>query len=220
MTNDKLTIPDAAMADLPVFPLSQVVLFPNAMLPLHVFEPRYRTMLKDCLATHRFMAVALVPDPADKDESGQPRFCPVAGVGYVVEHHELPDGRSNILLHGRARVRLEELAFVPPYRRAVARVIPDEHEAVTAPERAALMATASAFAADVHQRNPSFSLRLPPNVEAGVLADLSAHHMIIDAGRRQRIFEETNPRERVRLVTADLARQRSELAREGGGAVN
>ena len=65
MSIPSMVLPEAALADLPVFPLPQVVLFPHAMLPLHVFEPRYRTMLAHCLATHRIMAVALVTVPLD-----------------------------------------------------------------------------------------------------------------------------------------------------------
>ena len=118
MSIRSMVLPEAALADLPVFPLPQVVLFPHAMLPLHVFEPRYRAMLKDCLETHKLMAVALVLDANDRDEHGNPRMAQIAGVGLIVEHQQLPDGRSNILLHGQGRVRLEELPFVPPYRRA------------------------------------------------------------------------------------------------------
>src|SRR5579883_1951111 len=51
---------EAALAELPIFPLPHVVLFPRALLPLHVFEPRYRAMLKDALETHRAIAMAMV----------------------------------------------------------------------------------------------------------------------------------------------------------------
>jgi Lon protease-like protein len=220
MSIPSMVLPEAALADLPVFPLPQVVLFPHAMLPLHVFEPRYRAMLKDCLETHKLMAVALVLDANDRDEHGNPRMAQIAGVGLIVEHQQLPDGRSNILLHGQGRVRLEELPFVPPYRRAHATLRTDERTVVSAEERTALLATATAFASDIHQRDRSFSFRLPQNVDASTLADLCAHHMVIDAAVRQRVLEELDPRERVRIVTTDLARQHGRLLRESGGAAN
>ena len=91
---------------LPLFPLPQVVLFPEAVLPLHVFEPRYRTMLRDCLARHGALAVVqIVPG---EDEHGRPRIAEVSGAGVIVEHQPLPDGRANIVVLGQARVRLEE----------------------------------------------------------------------------------------------------------------
>src|SRR3954468_333548 len=92
-----------ALDVLPIFPLPQTVLFPGALLPLHVFEPRYRSMVKDCLSTHKAMAVALIAGIGDRDTHGHPRIEPVAGIGVIVDHVELPDGRYNILLSGRAR---------------------------------------------------------------------------------------------------------------------
>src|SRR5579859_4677506 len=107
-----------ALDALPIFPLPQTVLFPGALLPLHVFEPRYRTMVKDCLGTHKAMAVALIRETGERDTNRHPTIEAIAGVGMIIDHVELPDGRYNILLHGRARVKLTELPFVPPYRRA------------------------------------------------------------------------------------------------------
>jgi Lon protease-like protein len=210
----------AALAELPIFPLSQVVLFPHAMLPLHVFEPRYRAMLKDCLATHKAMAIALVVDPSDTDASDNPRILEVAGAGIIVEHQMFPDGRSAILLHGLARVRLEELPFVPPYRRARATLIEDTRAVVPAEDRVALAAAASAFATAVRKRDPNFSFSLPPNLQDGTLADLSAHHLVVDTTVRQKILEQRDPAERVRMVAAELTLQHSQLARDAGEAVN
>ena len=69
----------AALDDLPIFPLPSVVLFPRALLPLHIFEPRYRAMVEHCMKTHRAMAIAFIPDPNDKDANGEPRFASIAG---------------------------------------------------------------------------------------------------------------------------------------------
>jgi len=215
-----IALPEAGLEQLPIFPLPQVVLFPNAMLPLHVFEPRYRAMLKDCMETHKLMAVALVRDPNDKDEHGHPRIGRVAGVGLIVETQVLADGRSNILLHGRGRVSLQELPFVPPYRRARAQLLSDMDAPIGPDERTALLATASAFTHGVHERDKDFAFRLPDNLGAATLADLCAHHLVIDADVRQAILEERDPNERVRMVTAELALQHSRLMRDRGGATN
>jgi Lon protease-like protein len=220
MSHSSTAIPASALSELPIFPLPHVVLFPQAMLPLHVFEPRYRAMLKDCLAAHRHIAIAVLKYPSEKDESGQPRILPVAGVGLVVEDQSLPDGRSNILLHGRGRVRLEELPFVPPYRRARAAILDDVVCTTSPEERTALLATVRAFLHDVRQEDATFSFRLPENVETSVLADLCAHHLIAHDLTRQRVLEELDPRERVRIVTMELAQQHGRLLRDRGRASN
>src|SRR5258705_9708049 len=103
-----------ALEALPIFPLPQTVLFPGALLPLHVFEPRYRVMVRDCLATHKAMAIALIRENAERDAHGHPTIELTTGLGFIVDHTELPDGRYHILLQGRARVQLEELPFIPP----------------------------------------------------------------------------------------------------------
>ncbi|MEO8875983.1 MAG: LON peptidase substrate-binding domain-containing protein, partial [Polyangiaceae bacterium] len=115
----------AALDALPVFPLGQVVLFPNALLPLHIFEPRYQAMLKDCLATNGALAIGHVEDPADLDGLGHPKISAIAGAGCIVEHESLPGGRSNIVLRGISRVMLDELPFISPYRRAQATLLRD-----------------------------------------------------------------------------------------------
>src|SRR3954463_7005057 len=112
-----------ALDVLPIFPLPQTVLFPGALLPLHVFEPRYRAMVKDALGTHKAIAVALIRDSHERDVHGHPRIETISGLGVIVDHVQLADGRYNILLHGRGRVQLQELPFVPPYRRARATLL-------------------------------------------------------------------------------------------------
>jgi Lon protease-like protein len=202
---------EAALKELPIFPLSQVVLFPHARLPLHVFEPRYRKMLADCLAGHGMMAVAMVPDPADIiDDHGNPRIASIAGVGYVAEHEAMADGRSNIVLVGLQRVRMEELPQKGPYRRVRATVLRPIETRVAETERAALIAAATAFLGELKKRDPDFKLELKSN-DAGVLADVCAHHLVLSPDVRQRALEELDPVARVALVTKELAMQKAAL---------
>jgi Lon protease-like protein len=210
---------EAALDELPIFPLPQVVLFPQTILPLHIFEPRYRALLKDCLATHGALAMVRLTGPPSI-EGELPPIASVAGAGVIVEHEQLPDGRANVLLHGRARVRLEELPFVPPYRRARATRLVDAHEVVVYSDRAALVACAEAFAAEIRQHSREFSFRIPANLEPGVLSDYCAHHLLVDTAIRQRLLEELSPAERVRIVTKELAAQHSAMLRESGGLLH
>ena len=72
---------EEAMERMPIFPLPQIVLFPQALLPLHIFEPRYRALLKDCLASHRTMALALLgPDIPTETSDAEPPGRPHVGV--------------------------------------------------------------------------------------------------------------------------------------------
>ena len=93
----------------PVFPLPNVVLFPKTMLPLHIFEQRYRQMTEHALATDQLIAIALLkPDYKEEDYYGKPAFYTTGTVGRIIDHERLEDGRYNLLLEGIERVRLIE----------------------------------------------------------------------------------------------------------------
>jgi len=209
----------AAIGELPLFPLPQAVLFPGALMPLHVFEPRYRQMTRDALDTHRMIAVVQLL-PGAEGQSPQPPIANVAGVGAIVESQELPDGRYNILLEGRARVHLTELPFVPPYRRARGEILEDRVIEITDVDQHSLIAVANAFTAFVQARDPSFHFTLPPSLPAGRIADLCAHHLILDARDRQNLHETLDPAERVRIVSESLALQLAMLKRENRSTLN
>lgn len=208
-----------ALSALPLFPLP-TVLFPGALMPLHVFEPRYRAMVRDALDSHRAIAVVLVTDPNDVDAHGHPRIAEIAGAGVIVDHAELPSGRFNIMVRGRARVHLDELAFIEPgaalpaylYRRARATVIVPPSGDVPASNLSALISAATAFAARVRERDPSFEFPLPRDAPAGTIADLCAHHLLLDARERQKVLETLDPVARVRRVAEALALQHLALS--------
>jgi Lon protease-like protein len=206
----------AALAALPLFPLPQTVLFPGALLPLHVFEPRYRAMVRDVLETHRVLSVVLITDARTTDAHGHPTIADVATAGEIIDHAELPGGRFNILLRGRARVLLRELPFVPLYRTAAATVLADELSEVSHGDHAALLSTATAFASLVRERDRSFDFRLPRDASTSLVADLCAHHLLLDARERQRVLETLDVAARVRRVTEALALQRLALTSESG----
>jgi len=203
---------EAALGTLPLFPLPQAVLFPGAVMPLHVFEPRYKTMIRDCLASHRTLSVVHILDPEARDEHGHPTIAKVAGVGVIVDHAELPDGRYNILVRGRARVRLEELPYIPPYRTARATVLHAEESGIPDRDVTAMVTNATAFVSLVRERDHEFDFRLPTGASPGFVADVCAHHLVIDADERQSILETLALSERVRRVTETLALQRLTLS--------
>jgi uncharacterized protein len=104
---------------IPLFPLPGVVLLPETLLPLHIFEERYRAMVADALRGDRTIGMAMLM-PGWEAAVGEPRIYSVGGAGEIVESEELEDGRYNILLQARFRFRVLEEAPARPYR--VARV--------------------------------------------------------------------------------------------------
>jgi hypothetical protein len=92
---------------LPIFPLPDVTFFPHTLLPLHVFEARYRALVMDALARDRRLAVVKLRPGYEAEYAGKPAVHPVAGAGEIVSWERLATGRYNILLKGECRVRIE-----------------------------------------------------------------------------------------------------------------
>ena len=112
--------------EIAIFPLPNVVFFPHTLLPLHIFEPRYRQMLADCLAGERRLAMALLRPGWEADYDGRPPVHSVAGAGEILGSAMPPDGRSNIVLRGLGRTMIEdELPSPKPYR--IARASGPDH---------------------------------------------------------------------------------------------
>ncbi|MDB4935185.1 MAG: hypothetical protein JWP87_2157 [Labilithrix sp.] len=203
---DRKTL-EASLSAIPIFPLPQVVLFPEAVLPLHVFEPRYRAMLQHALSAHGALVVAQLA--SGEDEHGRPRIAPISGGGVVIEHQPLADGRSNVVLLGIARLRLDELEpdEARPFRVARATILEDLPVSIRENDRTALVAAATMFAAEVKKHDPTFSFKMPATLDAAHVADLCAFQLVIDARARQAMLDELDPRVRVEMVLNQLALQ-------------
>jgi len=96
----------AALTSLPIFPLANCVLLPGGLLPIHVFEPRYRELTRDCLAGHQLMGVARLRPGYETSYYGRPPVYEKCGVGRIICSEELPDGRFALLLRGVARAEI------------------------------------------------------------------------------------------------------------------
>jgi len=99
---------DAALLDdLPLFPLPRVVLLPHTLLPLHIFEPRYRALVRRAIDEGLIFGIPTIQEGGPRTDDCPP-FHPVMGLARIVRHQALPDGRSNIVVLGVGRAELVE----------------------------------------------------------------------------------------------------------------
>jgi len=107
------------MSDLlPLFPLPNVVLFPNVFLPLQIFEPRYREMVADALEGDRLIGMVLLRPGWEGEYEGRPPVYPIGCSGLITHVDRLADGRFNIVLRGVERFRIVAEDHTRSYRRA------------------------------------------------------------------------------------------------------
>lgn len=121
----------------PLFPLPNAVLFPQTTIQLHIFEQRYRRMTRDVIEDQLPLAIGLIQGTGRRTTSGEPDVHEVVGVGEIVDHERLEDGRFQLHVRGVGRVRIiEELSVSTPYRQIRGEHIPD---VLVDPEHAELM---------------------------------------------------------------------------------
>ena len=126
-----------------VFPLPGAVLLPHAVLPLHIFEPRYRQMTSDALDSHGLIAMGLFEREPTQEQylHGRPQLRPVVCAGYIERYEKLSDGRYLLLLRGLCRARIVEELDHQPYRQAMLEPIdwPPAEDALLTEQRASLV---------------------------------------------------------------------------------
>ncbi len=202
----EITLPD----DVPVMTLPDVSFFPQALMPLHIFEPRYRHMLRDVLSTNRLFAVAGL-DPQQLGEPGA--FEPphrIATVGIVRACQKSGNGTSNLLLQGLARVEIVDIVSDEPYRRARLRALAsqpgaaDDENRLLRRELSRLLSLKLKLAASGAAEMAKF-LRTVDDPEAFV--DIAAFSLCDDPVLRQRLLETLDVHRRLDLFNRQLRRE-------------
>jgi uncharacterized protein len=158
-------------------------------------------MLADALETHRVIVIA------QPDEGAEARLKPVAGAGLIVSHEAMPDGRSNIVLRGQARVSIEEIESDRPYRLVRATILTDLGEPVRKPDEQALAQLVARFISAIRKRNSDLHLPVPLDAPAELLSDLACQHLVFDEAVRQDLLETLSTRQRVRKLLGTLGAQ-------------
>ena len=188
---------------LPLFPLG-TVLFPGMVLPLHIFEPRYRRMVEDLLDGQGRLVIATVPDGAVETPSTPAPVLPVGGYGEILRHQRLPDGRFMLWVLGLCRIALYEAPSDRPYRRAECRrfveieAADDEESALRAELRAA---------ADARIAQREEKLELPEDATAAFLTDLLLQLLQLPSPELALAFTEPSIVRRARFALAKARQQ-------------
>ena len=120
-------------ATIPIFPLQDVVLFPNSTRPLHIFEPRYRAMVADALGGDSIIGMVLLQPSNEAEYEGRPAIYAVGCAGVIIAAEELPDGRYNIVLGGLVKFRVLSEDASRSYRLGEVEALPEAVEASDRP---------------------------------------------------------------------------------------
>ena len=211
-----------ALTSLPIFPLPNCVLLPGGLMPLHVFEPRYRDLTRDCLAGTQLMAIARLRPGYETSYYGRPPVYERCGVGRIICSEELPDGRFALLLRGVARAEIaRELPADRTYRVVEAKLLPDAScDAATARDHhRRLISLCDRLAEVIDQGGPQLRDLVRSFESPGACADAIAAALIMDADERQELLEACDPMVRLQRTLGHVSHLLCELA-PCTGAVN
>lgn len=207
-----MTLPDV----IPLFPLPSVVFFPRMPLPLHVFEPRYRTMVRDVVGGARLIGMVLLREGWPRDAHGRPAIFTEGTVGELAHLEELPDGRFDIVLRGLREFRvIEELPPRRPYREARVCWRMPSPQGLPLGLRRTVAGHVAGYLEHLGRPTAERTL-LAAGVDDETFVNFLAQHLDLDALERQGLLEAPSLAERAcRLVDVLLFRQ---ALRQHGGS--
>ncbi|MGH7366793.1 MAG: LON peptidase substrate-binding domain-containing protein [Candidatus Rokuibacteriota bacterium] len=211
----------AGQISLPIFPLPDLAFFPHTMLPLHIFEARYRALVTDCLARDKRLAVVGLKPGYEAGYEGKPAVYEITGFGRIVRWERLPTGRYNLLLRGEGRARIErELPADTLYRLAAATTLRETGGA--GPAVPALLRRVKGRCRQILSAVGRSGTDLQATVEAldqpGELCDQVASALVPTPATRQALLEELDVERRLDRLATALDDLLSQLTGEGGRA--
>ena len=201
------------MSDLlPLFPLPNVVLFPNVFLPLHIFEPRYREMVAAAVESDRLIGMVLLKPGWEHDYEGRPPVYPVGCSGLITHVEPLADGRYNIVLKGMERFRILSEEHELAYRRAeveflAERALGAEDLASVQHHRARLEALLAPAVAQA-----GADPRMPATMADQDLVNALAQYLDLEPLEKQALLERSNLRARAESLV-ELLEMKMMMAR-------
>ncbi len=204
--SDDLDSADVSFPATPLFPLPGVVLFPRAVLPLHIFEERYKAMTAEALGGSRQIAMALLCSGWEKTYYGRPEIEPVVCVGEILTHEQLADGKYNFFLRGVARARVVREWRRDTYRVADLQKLPETAvpEVDLRVHRDRMTELLSVDLAALLPGAPQFVEMLGSPLPTAAVADLIAFHLLDDVAVKLELLADTDVARRVGRVVSAL----------------
>jgi Lon protease-like protein len=189
-----------------LFPLPNLVLFPQVVQPLHIFEPRYRQMTADAVASDQLLALVLPRPGWEADYEGRPPLHAMACLAHILNHQQLPDGRYNLLVRGLCRLRLQvEIPSDKLYRLAHGQPLPDPPGPPGAAALRQMLADAvRAWLPPGHPLGLQFAHVLQGKLAVGALCDLLGFALPLGVEVKQALLEEVSVDQRVRRLVHEL----------------
>ena len=189
---------------IPLFPLSTVVFFPNTLLPLHVFEPRYRQMVHDVSKSEGIIGMALLKPGWEANYYGNPEVFDVVGMGRIVSSEVFGDGRINIVLYGLKRVKIIEVMKESPYRVARVELVENTRCASEETYRSKIEELITKWNFVLDEKQKAHRININTRLPLDSLTDALATLIFSNVFDKQSLLEEPDVKKRAETIIKDL----------------
>ena len=205
MKTSKFSFPANFSGEVRLFPLPNVVIFPNTVNPLRVFESRYREMFEDAVAGDQLLATATLLPGYESDYYSRPPIAPTVCIGHIAQHRRNADGTYDFLLVGMLRANIQsEVTPVRSYRRAKVQLLPDQH--VPSDENLQELGNTLAYHAKdaIPNLKSMFDAFYSRDLSLASLTDAIAQYVDLDLDDKIKLLQQTDPLQRAALLLNHL----------------
>ena len=206
MPMNDLHLPQDFTGEVRLFPLPNVVIFPNSVNPLRVFESRYKEMFEDAINDDKLIAMATLLPGYEADYYSRPPIAPTVCIGHIAQHRRRDDGIYDFALVGLQRARIDhEIEPVRSYRRAVVRLL----DATPATGGDKLMRVGRQLVEKAAAVIPDFEQVLEPFLSGAIslatVTDAIAHNADLELSAKLRLLEQCDAGVRAEMLIAYLS---------------
>ena len=179
----------------PLFPLDNVVFFPNTVLPLHIFEERYKQMIEDSTNSNNLICMSLMYD-SSKGSQDSSNIAKIGCVGRIISNEETDEGRKNIILYGITRIKINEIIYTKPYRQAKIDIVSQTKSTDSSPLSKRITDLTSEWNLLLEDYNENYKIKIDPEASLSKLTDSLSSIVVTSTNERQWFLEETDEAKR------------------------
>ena len=181
----------------PLFPLGNMVFFPNTVIPLHIFEERYKQMIEDSVSSHNLICMTLMDDD-EKDDNIS--ISKVGCIGRIISNEEADEGRKNIILYGISRIQINEIIYSKPYRQAKIGIIKSQTTEDSEPLFKRITDLVGEWNLLLDDYNDNYKIKVDSSSSLSKLTDSLSSIIVSSSSERQYLLEELDEAKRATKV--------------------
>ncbi len=195
---DEDKIIDSLPERLPLFPLDNVVFFPSTILPLHIFEERYKQMVQDSSDSHNLICMTLLNSEMGPEDSES--LANTGCIGRIINNEESDDGKKNIILYGLKRIEIKKVLYDKPYREVEIKIIETSNSDNSEAFKKRILDLTNKWNLLLDGYTDDYKIKIENSSTLSKITDSLSSSMVAKASDRQLLLEEFDEKIRAEKI--------------------